>query len=188
VYTRQYTDSNLQNLKSQKPQDHDTGFSLSVTVHNIPKLPNENLQDVASKIMDGLGVPVEPGHIAHCRRIKPTNQQHNTNAPMIIIKFVSTYHKDLVWKKYIADKCLTVKDIFPDLNVDSRVYINLMLSPNKNRIKNEVMRRLIKPGLAQKLWINKGTIHVTNAKKPGESPVPVYSTDDIQALAESWTQ
>jgi hypothetical protein len=74
------TDSNLQNLKSQKAQDHDIG--LSVTVHNVPKLPNESLQDVASKIMAGLGVPVEPGHIAHCRRIKP-NQQHNSNAPMI---------------------------------------------------------------------------------------------------------
>jgi hypothetical protein len=31
--------------------------------------------------------------------------------------------------------------------------MNLMLSPEKNQIKNETMRRLIRPGLANRFWI-----------------------------------
>jgi FtsZ-binding cell division protein ZapB len=181
------TDNNVHQLRSQTPRSHDNSYVLSLTAHNVPQLPNENLHDVVSKVMTGLGVPVEPGHIETCRRVKSSNQHQNSNAPMIIIKFVSTYHKDLVWKKYIADKSLCVKDVFPQLNVDSRIYMNLMLSPEKNQIKNEIMRRLIRPGLANRFWIYNGKIHVKNAKKSDENPVVLSKLDDVRALAELWT-
>ncbi len=177
------TDSEVQSLKSQKSQDHDKSYSMSLTVHNVPKLPNENLIDVVSKLMVGLGVPVDPGQIANCRRVNSSNQPQSSNSPMIIIKFVSIYHKNLVWRRYIADKSLTVKDVFPHLDIDSRIYMNLMLSPDKNQIKNEVMRRLIHPGLAKKFWIHKGKIHVTD---PEEKPVVIAKIEDVKHLAESW--
>jgi hypothetical protein len=181
------TDNSVQQLRTQKPGSHDNSHQLSLTAHNVPQLPNENLHDVVSRIMTGLDVPVESGQIETYRRVKSSNQHHNSNAPMIIIKFVSTYHKDLVWRKYIADKSLCVKDVFPQLNVDSRIYMNLMLSPEKNQIKNETMRRLIRPGLANRFWIYNGKIHVQNAKNPDENPVVLSKLEDVGALAETWT-
>jgi hypothetical protein len=118
---------------------------MSITLHNIPQTKDENLMGIAMSGMSALDVQVEAGHIANCRRIRHANQTANQSnkAPMIIMTFISPFYRNLVWRKYIAEKSLTVKDVLPNLAVDSRVYVNLMLNPMKNRIKNEVMRLLI---------------------------------------------
>jgi hypothetical protein len=107
---------------------------------------------------------------------------------MIIMTFISPFYRDLVWRKYIAEKSLSVKDVLPNLAVDSRVYVNLMLNPMKNRIKNEVMRLLINPGLASKYWIHKGTIKVINSRETNGNPVAISKLEDVKVLADEWTQ
>jgi hypothetical protein len=180
------TDNQLQSCKSRTLPDRN--HSLSITIHNIPHEKNENLNEVATKIMTALDVPVEAGHISSCRRVKPSNSTQNstTKAPMIVMTFISPYYRNLVWKKYISNKSLTVKDVLPQISIDSRVYINLMLSPEKNQIKNETMRFLINPGLAAKFWIHKGTIHVIKSGGQNENPVPLLKLDDVKSLAKSW--
>jgi hypothetical protein len=111
---------------------------------------------------------------------------NKTTAPMIIVTFVSTYYRDLVWRKYITEKSLTVKNVFPQLDIDARVYINLMLSPHKNKIKNEVIRRLVTPGLAAKFWIKKGSIFVARSSNPNERPVQLANVPDVITCADAW--
>jgi hypothetical protein len=181
------TDSAVQNLKSSHQQQQPNhNHSMSVTIHNVPLLENENLMQVAANVMTGLNVAVEPGHIASCRRVKSQNQSGKSTAPMIIVTFISTFYRELVWKKYITEKKLSVKDVFPHLDVDSRVYINLMLSPSKNKIKNEAVRRLLSTGLAEKLWINKGSIYVVRSNIANPDPIQLSNVDEVISTADAW--
>jgi hypothetical protein len=72
------------------------------------------------------------------------------------------------------------------MEIDSRVYINLMLSPNQNQVKNEVARLLISTGLAEKFWIRKGKVHVIKSKNSNEDPVPLSTIAEVKDLAEKW--
>jgi hypothetical protein len=176
------TDSQIHVLKTQKFSNHTN--PLSNTVHNVPQLENENVSEVAAQIMSGLGVAVDPGHIASCRRVKSNNASNK--APMIVMTFVSSFYRNLVWTKYISEKSLSIRDIFPQMEIDSRVYINLMLSPNQNQVKNEVARLLISTGLPEKFWIRKGKVHVIKSKNSNEDPVPLSTIAEVKDLAEKW--
>jgi hypothetical protein len=147
----------------------------------VPLSEGENMHEVVIKICEALHVNVTKSDLDECI---PKTQSHN-QGQMIIATFNKIRICNEVWKAYIKNRNLTIRDIYPESEVDSRVYISQGLTRYQIRLKNSVMRNLITTKKAVKCDIKQGRILVFRSNN--SAAIEVSCEDDIQRLSDEWS-
>lgn len=166
----------------------DGKYRKSLMIHNVPVMirngaGKEEIYSTIMNISSSLNVELNMCDIGECYRLKQNKPARN-NIPPIVVQFNSAYHRDSVWNNYMKFKNLKLSDAFTMTEVDSRIYINPLLSPDQYKIKNAILRYLIRPNLALQYWYKSKSYHVQKDKN--SAPFPVKSFEEILSLADEW--
>jgi hypothetical protein len=168
-------------------KDHDEKFRKSLTIRNVPVLlksdnGKEDLYGTVVKICIALGVEVNIRDISESYRMKLRSEARNTT-PSIVVKFNSAFHRDSVWQNYMKHKNIKLSDVFPEMEVDSRIYMNPLLPPELYKIKNAIVRHLTSPKIAEQFYYKSG-YYVKQFSN--SDPVQVKSVEEVMKLVDEW--
>jgi hypothetical protein len=168
-------------------QDYEGKYRKSLTLRNVPVLlksgnGKEDIYGTVVKICVALGVDVNIRDISESYRMKLRSETRNS-LPSIVVQFNSAFHRDSVWNNYMAHKNIKLSDVFPEMEVESRIYMNPLLPPEVYKIKNAIVRHLISPKIAVQFYYKSGYF----VKQFSDStPVQVKSVEDVMKLVDDW--
>jgi hypothetical protein len=171
---------------ARSSQDYDGKYRKSLTLRNVPVLlksgnGKEDIYETVVKICVALGVDVNI-NISESYRMKLRSEARNS-LPSIVVQFNSAFHRDSVWNNYTKHKNIKLSDVFPEMEVDSRIYINPLLPPELYKIKNAIVRHLTSSKIAEHFYFKSGYF----VKQFSDStPVQVKSVEDVMKLVDDW--
>lgn len=157
----------------------------SITIQHIPEKEREDPYEIVKSVCSALGVAITYSDLFECYRAKPKGPRARVGAATIVATFTSAKVKKMVWDRYHAHRNLTLSNVFPDLNINTRVFINQMLPRDQYALKNDIFRILIIPKKAAKCFVKSGEMHVCKTIT-GNSTI-VRNREDVEKLADEWT-
>jgi len=135
----------------------------SLEITGNPIVPNDNREKLVTELAEVMGVHVKQEDISIAHRLRPTKNVKDR----VIVKFIATTKREEVYKKRLALRSKTAKDlpsmtVFLSLpsstvNQNAKIYVNESLTPYCKRLFSDILKSKREYSYKH-LWTSNGKI------------------------------
>lgn len=148
--------STIDEIKSDTTQALDTGKRQNdLIVSGVPFVRGENLTAYFHEWCRSLGYSENSYPLVDIRRL--ANNISNGSAPIILIQFAITVHRNDFFSAYLRNRTLSTQQI--GFNVNKRIYVNENLGATARAIRAKALK-LKKEGKLRGVYTRNGAVYI----------------------------
>lgn len=149
-----------------------------LTIHGIPKKPNENLQNIITNVTKTLNINITQQNIKNIRRMNINN-----NTPIIVVELDTIELKQEIHTNFKQNGPIMLTQILnTSSNETTKIYINEYLTENTKNLLRETkkMREKFK---IQFVWVKDGSVFARESSN--SKIIKITHTDEIQHIFQN---
>lgn len=147
----------LANIESFFYQQQQQQLQNHITIHGVPKKPNEDLKATVNNTIKAMNITVNQDDISTARRMNSTN--NNTAPPIIVVEFKTIDVKLNIMQVYKDNGPIMLTQISNTTNAgNKKIYINEYLNNYYKQLYNNA-KELKTSNNFKFIWFKNGTIY-----------------------------